>query len=162
MLLERMIDGTLRALEWLLGLLLVAMVLFNFANVVGRYVFGATMLGAEEVQVFAMVWLTFLGAVIVTWRSAHLRMDAIAVHFPPVVRTLLRWAEAAVALGTLGYVLQYSWLFVSRIKRIDQLSDAAHVPMWIPHAAVLVGFGLIIVMLVLRAIRPAKDVKQDY
>lgn len=162
MLLERMMDGALRALEWLLGLLLIAMVVFNFANVVGRYGFGTTMLGAEEVQVFAMVWLTFLGAVIVTWRSLHLRMDAISVHFPAVIKTVLRWAEAVIALGTLGYFLQYSWLFVSRVKRIDQLSDAAHVPMWIPHSAVLVGFGLIALMLVLRALRPAKQTKQDY
>ena len=146
----------------LLGLLLVAMVVFNFANVVGRYGFGSTMLGAEEVQVFAMVWLTFLGAVIVTWRGVHLRMDAISVHFPAVVKTFLRWIEAAVALGTLGYFLQYSWFFVSRVKRIDQLSDAAHVPMWIPHSAVLVGFGLIALMLVLRALRPAKPAKQDF
>jgi TRAP-type transport system small permease protein len=162
MLLERMMDSALRALEWLLGLLLVAMVVFNFANVVGRYGFGSTMLGAEEVQVFAMVWLTFLGAVIVTWRGVHLRMDAISVHFPAVVKTFLRWIEAAVALGTLGYFLQYSWFFVSRVKRIDQLSDAAHVPMWIPHSAVLVGFGLIALMLVLRALRPAKPAKQDF
>jgi len=162
MLLERMMDSALRALEWLLGFLLVAMVVFNFANVVGRYGFGSTMLGAEEVQVFAMVWLTFLGAVIVTWRGVHLRMDAISVHFPAVVKTFLRWIEAAVALGTLGYFLQYSWFFVSRVKRIDQLSDAAHVPMWIPHSAVLVGFGLIALMLVLRALRPAKPAKQDF
>ena len=68
----------------------------------------------------------------------------------------------AVALGALGYFLQYSWFFVSRVKRIDQLSDAAHVPMWIPHSAVLVGFGLIALMLMLRALRPAKPAKQDF
>jgi TRAP-type C4-dicarboxylate transport system permease small subunit len=162
MLLERMMDGALRALEWLLGLLLVAMVVFNFANVVGRYGFGATVLGAEEMQVFAMVWLTFLGAVIVTWRGVHLRMDAISTHFPAAVKVALRWIEVGVAVATLGYFLQYSWFFVSRVKRIDQLSDAAHIPMWIPHSAVLVGFSLIALMLVLRALRPAKQTKQDY
>ena len=36
----------------------------NFANVVGRYVFDYAFLGAEEAQIYIMVWMAFLGAAV--------------------------------------------------------------------------------------------------
>ncbi|HEY8578491.1 MAG TPA: TRAP transporter small permease [Beijerinckiaceae bacterium] len=147
------IDRLLRGLELALGLLLIGMVLLNFLNVALRYGFGESLLGAEEIQVYAMVWMTFLGAAIVTWRNAHLRMDAISVRFHPRVRAALAWAEAALALVVVGYVLRQSWLFVGRVMRLEQLSDVAHVPMWIPHSAVVVGLALVTLLLVVRAAR---------
>ena len=56
-------------------------VMLNFTNVVGRYLFGLSLLGSDEVQVFIMVAMTFLGAAVVTRRNQHLRMDVLVqVH----------------------------------------------------------------------------------
>ena len=59
--------------------------LLNFTNVLGRYLFGISLLGSDEVQVFIMVGMTFLGAAVVTRRNLHLRMDVLVRFMPAPV-----------------------------------------------------------------------------
>jgi TRAP-type C4-dicarboxylate transport system permease small subunit len=35
---------------------------------------------------------------------------------------------------------------------LEQVSDLAHVPMWIPHGAVVLGFALMVLIMLWRAI----------
>lgn len=137
----------MRMLELLLGVVLLAIIGLNFANVVGRYVFNSSILGAEEVQVFVLVWIAFVGAGIVTWRNMHLRMDAISKLLPAAVQKTLLVAEFIVCLIVVGYTIMQSWDYVSRMLMLGSASDVAHVPMWIAHSSVLVGLAFVIVML---------------
>src|ERR1043165_7816727 len=89
------VDGLTAALEKLLGLALIAAVAFNFVNVVGRYIFGTTFLSADEVQIYIMVYIAFLGAAVATWRRAHLRMDVLVLRLPRAAKATL----AALALA---------------------------------------------------------------
>lgn len=140
--------GTLmRGLEWFLGLMLILTICLNFVNVIGRYVFNKSILGAEEVQVFALIWMAFLGTAVVTWRNMHLRMDALSNRFPPSIRKTLRVAEFVICLFVVGYTVVQSWDYVSRMMMLGYESDVAHIPMWIPHAAVLTGLVLIVLLL---------------
>jgi TRAP-type C4-dicarboxylate transport system permease small subunit len=54
------VGSLMRALEVTLGVALIAIVLLNFANVVGRYVFNHSLLGAEEFQAYTMIWIAGL------------------------------------------------------------------------------------------------------
>lgn len=141
--------GTLmRMLETLLGIALILTILLNFVNVIGRYVFNSSILGAEEVQVFALVWMAFLGTAVVTWRNMHLRMDALSKLLPQGVQYLLRIFEVVLCLVVVGFTVTQSWDYVSRMMMLGATSDVSHVPMWIPHASVLVGLVLIVLMLI--------------
>src|ERR1700730_9534666 len=84
------LDRLARVLELVLAFAFMVAVLLNFTNVVGRYLFGLSLLGSDEVQVFIMVAMTFLGAVVVTRRDEHLRMDVLAQRAPEGVRLVLR------------------------------------------------------------------------
>ena len=55
------------ALRVMAGVLLAASVLLNFANVIGRYFFNASIYWAEEVMLFLMVACVFLGNGVVAW-----------------------------------------------------------------------------------------------
>ena len=83
-------------------------VLLNFTNVVGRYLFGLSLLGSDEVQVFIMVGMTFLGAAVVTRRNQHLRMDVLVQFMPAWLRLLLRIAEQLLLVVLAGFVLSQS------------------------------------------------------
>jgi TRAP-type C4-dicarboxylate transport system permease small subunit len=72
---DQAFDRIARVIEVTLALAFIFAVLLNFANVVGRYLLGLSLLGADEVQIFIMVAMTFLGAAVVTRRNLHLRMD---------------------------------------------------------------------------------------
>jgi TRAP-type transport system small permease protein len=154
-LIERLADRFTRALERIVGYALVVAVLVNFANVVARYAFLRPLLGADELQIFLMVWMTFLGVVVVTWRRLHLRMDLVAARLPTPVRGWLRLAEALVAAAVATLVLGESWRYTARMLEIGRRSDALGIPVWISHSAVGIAFALIGLIAIYRLKRRA-------
>jgi TRAP-type C4-dicarboxylate transport system permease small subunit len=138
------------ALEKLLGLALIVAVLYNFVNVVGRYVFGRTFISADEVQIYIMVYIAFLGAAVATWRSIHLRMDVLVHRLPPRVQAALTIVELALIVVLAALVLYVSSGYVKQMAGLDARSQNAGIPMWIPHSAIVLGFGLIAAAAVLR------------
>lgn len=142
-----MIDRALERLagwiQYALALALLAAVVMNFAGVVGRYLLGVAVVGADEAQIFLLVWIAFLGAAVVTWRDQHLRMDVLVGYLPARARAALRVVEALALLALSCVVVWQSALYVRQMMAIDRRSDAAGIPMALPHAAVLAGFVLI-------------------
>jgi len=139
-------------LERILAVAFLAAVALNFINVVGRYVFSWSLIWSDEVQVFIMIWMTFLGAAIVTWRQAHLRMDVLFEALPIPAKAAIKLAEAVIALIICGFVTYQGYAYARRMFMLGRESDMAHIPMWIPHSAVAVGFGLITLVLVVIAL----------
>jgi TRAP-type transport system small permease protein len=143
---DRVFDRIARIIEVTLALAFIFAVLLNFANVLGRYLFGISLLGADEVQIFIMVGMTFLGAAVVTRRNLHLRMDVLVQYLPVPVRLALRVVEQVLLAAIACFVLTQSYFYARQIFRIGRTSDMAGVPMWIPHGTVALGFGLILVV----------------
>jgi TRAP-type C4-dicarboxylate transport system permease small subunit len=143
---DKAFDRVARFIELSLALAFIVAVLLNFGNVVGRYFFGVSLLASDEVQVFVMVAMTFLGAVVVTRRNAHLRMDVLVQFMPATLRLALRIAEQVLLLVLAGFVVSQSYFYASQMLRIGRTSDMAGVPMWIPHGSVALGFSLIILV----------------
>lgn len=139
---DRVFGWVARAIELALALAFIVAVALNFINVVGRYVLGWTILGADEVQIFIMVAMTFLGAAVVSWRNQNLRMDVLVRLCPAPVQAALRWIELALIAGLCGFVFVQSATYTLQMFKLGRLSDTADVPMWIPHGAVALGFGL--------------------
>lgn len=158
---SQMIDRIFEQLSWAieraLALAFVFAVALNFANVVGRYALGKSILGADDVQIYIMVGMAFLGAAVVSWRRRHLRMDALVQFFPAWFRTFLQAAEFA--LGTLlaGFVLVQSSNYAWQMFALGHKSDNAGIPMWVPHSAVAIGFGLIALIELWRGVQFARS-----
>ena len=153
---DRAFDRIARAIELVLAIAFIFAVLLNFTNVVGRYVFGISLLGSDEVQVFIVVCVTFLGAAVVTRRNQHLRMDVLLQFMPEPLRIALRAAEQLLLIVIAGFVLTQSFYYARQMLRIGRTSDMAGVPMWIPHGAVAAGFALILIVTVWRLIGMAR------
>jgi TRAP-type transport system small permease protein len=145
-LIDRAFDRIARAIELVLAIAFIFAVLLNFTNVVGRYLFGISLLGSDEVQVFIIVGVTFLGAAVVTRRNQHLRMDVLLQFMPEPLRLALRAAEQLLLIAIAGFVLTQSFFYARQMLRIGRTSDMAGVPMWIPHGAVALGFALILIV----------------
>ena len=125
-------------------------VAINFANVIGRYVFGAAVFWAEEVLIILIVWSVFIGAVAITYDNAHIRMDLVSSRFAGVWRTAangLAWL-AFIACGI--FVVFQSSEVVTTMAHTGNVSYAAEIPSVVPHAALLTGFVLMVVALFVR------------
>lgn len=150
---DKLFESVMRFIETLLAVLLVLAVLLNFANVVGRYGFNRSILGADEVQIYMMIWMSFLGAAVVTWRHQHLRMDMLLNALPAVLQTVVRIFEAIVLVVLSGLVVWQSGSYAQKMFMLGEKSTAAEVPMWIPHSAVVAGFILVLLIALLRAVQ---------
>ena len=143
---DRAFDWIARVIELVLALAFILAVLLNFTNVVGRYLFGISLLGSDELQVFIIVGVTFLGAAVVTRRNQHLRMDVLVQFMPEPLRLALRVIEQLLLIVLAGFVISQSFFYARQMLRIGRTSDMAGVPMWIPHGAVVLGFALVLIV----------------
>ncbi len=151
--LDRAVDSLAKAVERLLAVALVAAVSLNFINVIGRYLAGFTLTGVDEVEIYVLIWIAFLGAAVVSWKNEHLRMDVLVNAFPAVLRKTVLVIEMAVTLAVALLVAFQSFHYVERIRALGAISDIAHVPTWIPHSAIFLSFAAMAIMVILRGIR---------
>jgi len=139
--LARTLHKLLQRAELLLGIVFIGVVVLNFVSAAGRYAGGRPIVGADEVQVFVMVWLIFLGSLVATMRRIHLRMDVLTANMHGVRARVRNVLEALLSVVVCGGMAWISWQFTQDIRGMEQLSDAAEIPMWIPHLGAVVGFG---------------------
>ncbi|MCX7309973.1 MAG: TRAP transporter small permease, partial [Afipia sp.] len=104
-------------------------VAINFANVVGRYAFQASIYWAEEAMVYLAIWSIFLAAGAIAFDRAHLTMDFFATRLPTRLKKL---SDLTMTLSTAALCLFMAWqsLAVTRILfRNNQNSLALEIPM---------------------------------
>lgn len=150
-------ESVARALETMLAVALLAAIAFNFVNVIGRYLFGVTFLAADEAQVYILVYIAFVGTAVAALRGMHLRMDVLARMLPRGAQSALHYLEivSVIVLGALVVFVSYG--YVAQMASLDARSQNARIPMWIPHAAVTLGFGLVVLVALRQLVRGGRD-----
>lgn len=149
----RLLVACERMLLAVLALIMILLIVLNFANVVGRYVFSAPIRPADELMTYAMVWGVFLGAAVASLRGGHLTMDAAVGMLSPFIQRVLRTAGGLVLVAVLLYVAASSIEFIGILSRVGQRSMAAEIPMAVPHAAVPIGCALMAAFTAIRLVR---------
>ena len=86
--LRKAADFFLRIIELVLGTMLLLSVVLICANAFGRYVLHKPIIWAEEVLGYGLVWMVYLGAILVTASDQHLRMDLLVSVAEPEDRSL--------------------------------------------------------------------------
>jgi C4-dicarboxylate transporter DctQ subunit len=125
-------------------------VAISFANVIARYVFGYALFWAEETLVFLAIWGVFIGVAAAAYERAHLNMDFFSDTFRGGLNTFLNVGMTLTLLACCVFMVVQSWQVVSLFYQAGVVSVSAGVPKWIPHAALLVGFALTAVAVLLR------------
>lgn len=152
---DRLAQGVLA----LLGLMLLAMVALSVWNVISRYVFSTSLLWADEIAVFGMIVMGWLGAIVVTWRRMDIRMSVVSDLLPEGTQ---RWVMVVQQLTTIflcGWVAWLSWGYVARLLKFGMTSDGARIPIWSVHICITVSlafmslFALVRLLQTLRAFR---------
>ncbi len=146
-------DILLKAIRALLGVMLLASVILICANAFGRYVLHAPIIWAEEILGYGLVWMVYLGAVLVTADNQHLKMDLLLQMLGPRIQRALRLIGDAVFVAT-GLLIVYQ--APESISQFTHHSQVAGLPMQIVHLAVPVSFLLIVAFIVLRALAELK------
>jgi TRAP-type C4-dicarboxylate transport system permease small subunit len=130
------------SIQALTAVLLLVAVALNFANIVGRYVFSAPIASAEEVMLFLLVGIVFLGNSVVGYENKQLRMDVVLQALPARMRHGLEVLADLTMIAVCVALIVLGWPAVEMLAEFDQRSQAADIPLWIPQALVPIGLGL--------------------
>ncbi len=138
--LRRLEDAYLRINRLLVGLMMGAMFVFVFTNVVTRYGFGFSIAWSEEISSFLMIWVTFLGAGLALREGRHVAIDFLQDHMPEGARRILRIALGLVILAFFCLLVFYGIQFV--IFGWSKLTIVTLIPRGIPYLAVPIGAAM--------------------
>ena len=104
-------DLFFRLAEFTLVIMLSAMVIMVFGNVVLRYGFNDGIISSEELSRFLFIWITFLGAIVTMRDNAHLGLDS-------VVRKLsLNGKKIAFAISNILMLVCFALMFYGTYKQ---------------------------------------------
>ncbi|MCL4801370.1 MAG: TRAP transporter small permease [Burkholderiales bacterium] len=137
----------IRAIErWTLTALLIGMSLGYAGQIVIRAVapeVATRTSWIEELTVFAMVWLAFLGLGLTLERGRHVAMESLVRKLPPAAR---KWASRAVDLvgfAFAAYLAKLGWDITVFVRDSGQISPVLDVSMAWLYAVLPAGFGLL-------------------
>lgn len=139
--------GFVRLNRWLIIIMMAAMVALVFANVISRYGLRQSIVWAEELSQYLMVWIVFLGAGLAFREGRH-----VAVEFFQD-RMGARWRRRLRGVIVAGIALFLVVLVVLGIRyaafAADQETPVMNISLAIPYACIPIGAALFLAHLLL-------------
>lgn len=131
-----------RAEEVFVGAAIAFSAALLFANVILRYWFLAPISWAEELSLYLVVWMVFVGASIATRTRGHIAIDLLALALSPASRRRLSVGVGLLVLIFLVLFAYYSAGHTLRIRDSGQLTPVMLAPMWLAYLAMPAGAAL--------------------
>jgi C4-dicarboxylate transporter DctQ subunit len=135
--------------EWLLAVILAAMTILTFVQVVLRYGFNSGFLWALEANFYMFAWLVLIGMAYCVRVRAHIGVDAAVRLLGPSSRRVIGVVVVALAILYAGLMLFGSWGYLDRLQILDVEAEDIPVKRWILSSCLLIGFALLFIRLVL-------------
>lgn len=148
----RKFDSLLNKFEGaLLVLLLAAMVVMAFLQVILRNGFNSTILWVDILLRHLVLWTGFLGAALATSSERHINIDAFTRFLSPRARSVINTITNLFAVVVCWLLLQASVTYVKN-EMIAGSTIYADLPTWYSALIIPIGFGLLILHFSVRAI----------
>jgi len=108
-----------------------------FINVVARYVFNFSIIWAEEVSQYLMIWIAYLGGGLALREGRHVAVEMLQDRLPTVLGRRLRMAVGGLVLVFLGAVTVLGFQFVVFVW--SQETPVLNISLGIPSLAIPIG-----------------------
>lgn len=130
--------------EWLIAILLAAMTLITFTQVVLRYVFNSGFTWAQELTSILFAFMIFIGISYGVRVGAHIGVDALIKLFTPKVRRIVSIVAVLLCMLYAGMVIYGSFQYVMKMRKIGIELEDLPVQIWIVRAILPIGFTLLV------------------
>lgn len=133
--------------EWIVMLMLAAMTLVTFVQVVLRYVFNSGFTWALELTTIFFALMIFVGISYGVRVGAHIGIDAIVKLMPDGLRRAVSTFIVLLCLVYAGIILLGSWDYVTKMKEVGIELEDLPIPLWIVRSIMPLGYVLLTVRL---------------
>jgi TRAP-type C4-dicarboxylate transport system permease small subunit len=134
------VRAVLAAAEHICAACILAIAFVVLYEIVARFVFDAPTTWSQEIAVYLLLALTFLGLAPTLAANEHIRIDMLARRFRPRVRRAL---EVVVCLSMAAFAAVAAWGGVDMVRQSLRFGRKSltllEVPVWIPQLLVPIG-----------------------
>jgi TRAP-type C4-dicarboxylate transport system permease small subunit len=149
---ERFLRRFIDLLEWWAVFLLVLMVVVVTLGVFFRYVLSASLVWYDEFASYLLVWLTFYGAVVASYRRRHIGFDMVVNRLMSSTRRKIDVVAELFVLGFHFVIFYYGWNLMQKMGDETAISLAWVKMGWV-YSALPVAGGLMLLISVERLLR---------
>ena len=118
-----------------------ALAVILIVNVIARKA-GASIYFIDEIAMFLVIWITFIGISYASRKARHIRMGAIFDLSPVSVQKIMIFVISTISAVVMFYLAYISVNYVYTTYRWQQVAPALRMPYWIGIVVVPVGFSL--------------------
>lgn len=129
--------------ESIISLLLAAMTILVFFEVVMRFGFSSGVLWAQELTLHLSAWMVLFGASYGIKAGSHIGVDALVKVLPKPMRRLVSSLAALASIVYCGLFMYGSWVYLEKIHMIGIELEDMPIPKWIAHSILLIGLGML-------------------
>jgi C4-dicarboxylate transporter DctQ subunit len=129
--------------EGVIALLLVAMTLLVFVEVILRFGFNTGVMWMEEITLLLSAWMVLFGASYGIRVGAHIGVDALVRHVRPSLRRIYGIIAVSLSMVYCGLIAYGAWVYLVKIRRIGIELEDLPWPKWIAHSILLIGMVLL-------------------
>jgi TRAP-type C4-dicarboxylate transport system permease small subunit len=112
---KRFTEAFAVAMELWTALLLATMVLVVALGVFFRYALGSALSWYDEFASYLLVWLTFYGAVVASYRRKHIGLEALVERLGPGSRRVAELLAEACVFGFQLVLCYFGWVLTSKL-----------------------------------------------
>lgn len=124
-------------LEIFVGLILFVMLFSIILQVFARYFFHSSFSWPEEVAMYLMAWLTFIGGSVATYRWQHISVDIVSSLFKGKIAIIVHLVTAVIFSILALFLLVSGTNLVSVSWNV--ITDALHIPLAYIRASMPIG-----------------------
>jgi TRAP-type C4-dicarboxylate transport system permease small subunit len=132
--LERYLVTANRAIIFLMMAVMATLV---FVNVIARYVLNFSIIWAEEVSQYLMIWIAYLGAGLALREGRHVALELLHDFLPGTLGRKLRMGIGVCVLAFLGAVTVLGFQFAVFVW--NQETPVLNISLGIPSLAIPIG-----------------------
>jgi TRAP-type C4-dicarboxylate transport system permease small subunit len=141
-------------------ILMSAMTLLVFVQVIMRYVFQNSLSWSEELARYLFIWLIYIGISYGCKIMKHIKIDAGLKLFPKKIRPLIVVLGDLLVLGFAIYIVITGYELILMQVRLHKVSPALQLPLQYVNAAPVAGFALAAVRQIQTIIYRIKSIKE--
>lgn len=137
------IDTISTVTGWLAGVGVYGMTITIFVDVVLRYFFRSSLFVADELSIYFMMYVAFIGAAMTMKNGAHIKVDLLYRRLPKKAQLWLN--TVTMIVGTIiCFIMAYqsAWWVRYTYKTNFISPTMLETPMWIPMSVIPIGLFL--------------------
>lgn len=161
----------LAVLNWLedaaMVILMTIATTLTFTQVIFRYGLNSSLYWAEEVVLYSIITMSFVGASMGVRRHAHIAIEALHAFVNPAARRWLEMIAAGLGIAFGAMLLVLGWQLFTTTLAGTMLSPALRIPMGWVYAPIPIAGALIILRYIVLLVHywrgepEERDLKED-